>query len=384
MVKASEYVCRLPRSGIRELMGMALCIQGAIHLEMGEPHFSTPPFVIERLQEFFSRGEVKYTPTIGIPSLREAIVRQLKSEKGWETDLEQVMILPGSLFGTVVVFRAMLEPGDDVLVPDPGFTNHFSQVELCGGRINRYFLRQENDYLPDFSEIRTSITPRTRIILVNSPSNPLGVVFPAQVMEEFARLSEEFNLLVVSDEAYEHYVYEGTHQPMFKFVPPERLVSIFSFSKTYALTGWRVAYMVVPVHLASHLMKVEEYLIACTSHIGQKAAEAALDMPRQLVLHMVASYDHNRRLALRLLDEGGYTYYRPRGGYYIWIDIREFGISSLEWCKTVLQKTCVALAPGDTFGQGGEGFARLSFCRREDEVTEGVRRLAKFRRECLS
>ncbi len=382
MVYIPEHVTCLPRSGIRELMGLALCMEDAVHLEIGEPHFPTPPYVLDRLESFYRRGEIKYTPTIGIPSLREKIAYTLDKEKGWKVDPARIMVLPGSLFGTVVVFQALLSAGDEVLVPDPGFTNHLHQVELSGGTPLRYHLLPENKFLPDFDRIEDTLTPSTRLLLVNSPSNPLGVVFPAETMEQFARLAEEHNLVVISDEAYEKYVYEGKHQEMFRYVPPERLVSIFSFSKTYALTGWRVGYMVVPEELTCHLMKVEEYLIACTSHISQKAAEIALDMPEETLFTMVDCYQGNRDLACRLLKEAGFTFFPPQGGYYVWMDVREFGMSSLEFCKTLLQERCVALAPGDAFGESGEGFARISICRRREEIEEGIRRMIAFRKDC--
>jgi len=381
VVTVPEDILNLPRSGIRELMGMALCMPQAIRLEMGEPHFPTPPLILERLRDFYATGEIRYTPTVGIPSLREKIAGKLKRDKGWQVVPDEVIVLPGSLFGTVTVFRTLLSPGDEVLVPDPGFTNHFFQVELCGGRALHYHLRPENAYLPDFAEIRRLVTPRTRLILVNSPSNPLGVVFPREVLVDIARLAEEYDLLVLSDEAYEKYIYEGEHLGLFQFVNPERLVSIFSFSKTYALTGWRVGYMVAPAKLVPHLAKVAEYLVACTSHLSQKAAEIALDLPDGEITRMVDYYRENVRLATSLLEEGGFTFFKPQGGYYVWVDVREFGMPSLEFCKAFLQAKCVALAPGDTFGEGGEGFARLSICRKREEVEEGVRRLVAWRRE---
>ncbi|MGQ9622237.1 MAG: pyridoxal phosphate-dependent aminotransferase [Candidatus Caldatribacteriaceae bacterium] len=381
MVTVPEDILSLPRSGIRELMGMALCMPQAIRLEMGEPHFPTPPLILEHLRDFYATGEIRYTPTVGIPSLREKIAKKLKRDKGWQVAPDEVIVLPGSLFGTVTVFRALLSPGDEVLVPDPGFTNHLFQVGLCGGRALHYHLRPENAYLPDFAEIRRLVTPRTKIILVNSPSNPLGVVFPREVLVDIARLAEEYDLLVLSDEAYEKYVYEGEHLGLFRFVDPERLVSIFSFSKTYALTGWRVGYMVAPLRLVPHLAKVAEYLIACTSHLSQKAAEIALDLPDEEITRMVDYYRGNVRLATLLLEEGGFTFFKPQGGYYVWVDVREFGMPSLEFCKAFLQAKCVALAPGDTFGESGEGFARLSICRKREEVEEGLRRLVAWRRE---
>ncbi|MCS7241303.1 pyridoxal phosphate-dependent aminotransferase [Candidatus Caldatribacterium sp.] len=376
-----DCILDLPRSGIRELMGMALAMPQAIRLEMGEPHFPTPRAILEKLKDFFFQGEIRYTPTVGIPSLRAKIVEKLRREKHWNVSLDAVIVLPGSLFGTVTVFRTILEPGDEVLVPDPGFTNHFCQVLLCGGRTVHYHLRPENNYLPDFQEIRRSITSKTRAILVNSPSNPLGVVFPGDVLEEIGRLAEEYDLLVVSDEAYEKYVYKGKHLGLFQFVNPERLVTIFSFSKTYALTGWRVGYMVVPEKLAPHFAKVAEYLIACTSHLSQKAAEIALDLPDEEIQKMVDYYRENVEIASRILREGGFTFFEPQGGYYIWVDVREFGMPSLEFCKTFLQEKGVALAPGDTFGESGEGFVRISICRKREDVAEGVRRLVAWRRE---
>ncbi|MGQ9747992.1 MAG: pyridoxal phosphate-dependent aminotransferase [Candidatus Caldatribacteriaceae bacterium] len=379
MTYVPQGIAQLPRSGIRELMGMALAIPDSIRLEMGEPHFPTPAFVTERLHDFLSEGQIRYTPTVGIISLREKIAQKLWAEKRWQVSPDQIMVLPGSLFGTVVVFRTILEPGEEVLVPDPGFTNHFSQVELCGGRALHYHLRPENGYLPDFDELQNLVSARTRAILVNSPSNPLGVVFPKKILEEIARFAEKYNLLIISDEAYEKYVYEGKHIGMFEVTNPERLVTIFSFSKTYALTGWRVGYMVLPFYLFPHCAKVAEYLIACTSHISQKAAEIVLDLPKEEVTKMVHYYEGNLRTAASLLSEGDFSFFYPQGGYYVWADVREFGMPSLDFCKALLSTAKVATAPGDTFGESGEGFIRISICRKREEVEEGVKRIVLWR-----
>jgi len=381
MVYVADDVAKLPRSGIRELMGMALTFPDAVHLEIGEPHFPTPNFVLERLKDFYSKGDIKYTPTVGIYSLRDKIAKKLLKEKNWEIDADDVIILPGSLFGTVVAFRTILEPGDEALIPDPGFTNHFSQVVLSGGQIKRYFLLPENNYLPDFESIRKSITPKTKIILVNTPSNPMGVVFPEEVMKSMADLAEEYNLVVISDEAYEKYIYQGEHFGMYRYVQPERLISIFSFSKTYALTGWRIGYMVVPKDLLINLTKVSEYMIACASHLSQKAAEIALDMPEEEIQMMVESYHQNCELCCSGLEKAGFKVYRPGGGYYVWVDIREFGMKSLDFCKQLLKKSHVAVAPGDTFGQSADGFIRISICRKREEIEEGVKRIIAFRSE---
>lgn len=158
-------------------------------------------------------------------------------------------------------------------------------------------------------------------------------------------------------------------------------MSIFSFSKTYALTGWRVGYMVAPKDLVPHLAKVAEYLIACTSHLSQKAAEIALDLPEEEVQTMVEYYRGNVRVASDLLRDGGFRFFEPQGGYYIWVDVREFGMTSLDFCKAFLREKSVALAPGDTFGESGEGFVRISICRKREDVEEGIRRLVAFRRE---
>ncbi|HXL02704.1 MAG TPA: pyridoxal phosphate-dependent aminotransferase [Candidatus Atribacteria bacterium] len=380
MIDIPERIVNLPRSGIRKLMEIALRDPEVIRLEMGEPHFSTPHYILEKLKDFYWQGEIKYTPTVGIPSLREKIAHHLKEEKGWKVTPEEVVILPGSLFGTVTIFSSLLEPQDEVLVPDPGFTNHFYQVELCGGKMERYHLQEKNGFLPDIKEIENLITSRTKMILINSPSNPLGVVFPKETLCQLAQLAEEYGLLLISDEAYEKYVYEGEHQGMFSFINEDNLISIFSFSKTYALTGWRVGYMIVPPYLVKHLAKVEEYLIACTSHLSQKAAEIALDLPKEEVKKMVDYYQGNRDKAIELLEQGGFHFFKPQGGYYLWIDIQEFGLSSLDFCKTLVKESKVALSPGDAFGEGGEGFVRLSICRKREEVEEGVKRLVEFRK----
>ncbi|MBP9016008.1 MAG: pyridoxal phosphate-dependent aminotransferase [Candidatus Atribacteria bacterium] len=380
MIDIPERIANLPRSGIRELMEIALRDPEVIRLEMGEPHFPTPHYILEKLQDFYWQGEIKYTPTVGIPSLREKIAHHLKEEKEWEVTPEEVIILPGSLFGTVTIFSSLLEPQDEVLVPDPGFTNHFYQVELCGGKMKRYHLQEKNGFLPDIKEIENLITSRTKMILINSPSNPLGVVFPKETLRQLAQLAEEYGLLLISDEAYEKYVYEGEHQGMFSFINKDNLISIFSFSKTYALTGWRVGYMIVPHYLVKHLAKVEEYLIACTSHLSQKAAEIALYLPKEEVKKMVDYYRGNRDKAIELLEQGGFHFFKPQGGYYLWINIQEFSLSSLDFCKTLVKESKVAVSPGDAFGEGGEGFVRLSICRKREEVEEGVKRLVEFRK----
>lgn len=383
-MKIPELIENLPRSGIRELMGLALQIKDAIHLEIGEPHFPTPPSILEKLADFYWKGEIKYTPTAGIASLRRKIAEKFSREKNWPISEEQVIVLPGSLFGTVVAFRALLDHGEEALLPDPGFTNHFAQAILCGATLKRYALLPENSFLPDLASIRRMASSRTRMILVNSPSNPIGVTFDESTASEIAKLAEELDLIVIADEAYEKFIYQGNYTGMHRFVNPERLISLFSFSKTYALSGWRIGCMVAPVKLVPALSKVAEYLIACSSHISQKAAEIALDLPEEEVKKMRDYYASNVEIACQLLEEGEMKFFRPQGGYYVWVDVREYGMPSLEFCKQLLAEEKVALAPGETFGENGEGFVRISICRTHQEVEEGVKRLVRFARRRAS
>jgi len=379
-LKIPRLIQHLPRSGIRELMGLALQIQDAIHLEIGEPHFPTPSSVLGKLADFYWKGEIKYTPTTGIASLRRKIAEKFSREKNWPISEDQVIVLPGSLFGTVVAFRALLDSGEETLLPDPGFTNHFAQAILCGATLKRYPLLPENGFLPDIDFLRKIASNRTRMILVNSPSNPIGVTFDESTASEIARLAEELDLIVIADEAYEKFVYRGNYTGMHRFVNPQRLISLFSFSKTYALSGWRIGCMIAPPELVPALSKVAEYLIACSSHISQKAAEIALDLPEEEIQKMRDYYFSNVELACHLLKEGKMKFFQPQGGYYVWVDIRDYGMPSLDFCKQLLSEEKVALAPGDTFGENGEGFVRISICRTRQEVEEGVKRLVRFAR----
>ncbi|MDB5079601.1 MAG: Aminotransferase [Chloroflexi bacterium] len=368
---------QMKRSGIREILEIAVRTPGCIRLEVGEPNFPTPPHIIEAAHRAALEGKTRYTLSAGIIPLREALVQKVKNFNGLDVGIENVIVTPGSTYSLFNAFEVLLEPGDEVLVPDPGWPTYDTQVTLAGGYTARYPLYQENGFRPVVADIEKSITPKTKVLVICNPSNPTGAVSSEDEIREIIELAARHDLYVISDEVYEELIFEGKATTAAKF-DPERVISIYSFSKTYSMTGWRVGYAIAPTHIANWMARSVEPNVACASEPNQWGALAALTGPQEVVGEMRQAYQRRRDLVCDVLREKGLLQYVPNGAFYIMIDVSQAQMDSYDFCKELLKAKKVACAPGATFGPRASGLVRVSLATAEDDLVEGVRRLCSF------
>lgn len=367
----------MPRSGIRQIMNLALAMPDALHVEVGEPDFPTPPHIVEAAHRAALDGFTRYTANAGIPSLREALCDKLRRVNGLDVPEDRLTVTHGAVSGLMTVMHALLEPGDEVLVPDPGWPNCSMMALSLGARPVGYRLEPSSGFLPDLDAISQLVTPRTKAILINSPSNPTGAVYPVELVEGMVRLAERHDLWLISDEVYEQIIFEGEHVSPARFDPDGRVISVFSFSKTYSMTGWRVGYVLSPSAITAVINKLQEPFISCASSVSQKAAEAALLGPQECVEEMRAAYHRRRDLLVDLLKEQDLFTYKPQGAFYALVNVSGAGTDTYAFAEALLRERRVAVAPGDTFGATGSGWIRFALCASEDTIQRAFAALAE-------
>ncbi|MEX1134809.1 MAG: pyridoxal phosphate-dependent aminotransferase [Acidimicrobiia bacterium] len=364
------------RSGIREFFDLANRIPDAIHLEMGEPDFATPEHIRDAAARAANDGYTRYTPNAGIPQLREAIARKLEARNGIDASPDQVVVTPGAiaaLYGTVM---ALCDPGDEILISDPAWPNYAMLAGLQGVGVVRYPMLPEHRMQPKAEQIEPLITDRTKILLINSPCNPTGTVIDQRHLEDLLDLADTHNLWVLSDEVYDEIVFDSdTVKSPAAQDKAGRVVSVFSFSKTYAMTGWRVGYAVAPPELAPYLVKIQEPVTACVNAPAQMAAVAALEGPQDCVTEMRDAYEKRRDGVVEILGQAGVPFIRPAGAFYLWINIAGSDMGSNDFARVLLEGHHVAVTPGRAFGPAGEDFVRVSLASKTEELNEGTTRL---------
>jgi aspartate aminotransferase len=371
----------MPRSGIRKVMDLAWSLPDpVIGLHVGEPSFPAPDHVIEAARAAYAAGDTHYVPNAGVGGLREAIAEKVTASNGFPVGPQQVIVSAGGAQALHNAFSLTLRAGDEVLIPDPGWPNYAMAVQLLQAVPVRYPLRPENEFRPDVEELARLVTDRTRLIVVNTPSNPLGTVLPAADVETLVRFAEEKDLWLLSDECYDALTFEQPHVSPGRFDRDGRVLSAFSFSKTYAMTGLRVGYLIGTEAVALQAAKLQEPLIACVNAPAQAAALAALHGPQDAVAMMRDAYRERRDLAVAQLDAQGMGYLRPEGAFYLWVDVRDrCGGDVGAWAMDLLRQRHVAVAPGTTFGPLGEGWVRLSLATATEDLLEGIRRMGEAR-----
>ena len=379
LAPVSSIAGSMPISRIREIMELAWKDPEAIHLEVGEPDFPTPEHVVEAAHRAARMGLTRYAPNAGVPELREALAEKVGRRNGFGARPEQVVVTQGGIQALYLALRALLEPGDEVLLPDPAWPNYRMIAHLLGARTLSYPLVAGGGFLPRLEDLERLVTPRTRAILVNSPSNPLGTVVPRGLMEGLLAFARGRGLWFISDEVYDEVVFDDVFVSAGSLAEQDdRLVSIYSFSKVYAMTGWRVGYLVAPPDLATILTGMQEPIISCVNTPAQMAALAAVTGPQDVVRAMSDSYRMRRDELLGVLERGGLPSSRPSGAFYVWTDLSEAGVPSMALARTLIERKHVAVAPGSAFGELGEGYVRLSLASSREDLLEGTSRLLQF------
>ncbi|HEV2030449.1 MAG TPA: aminotransferase class I/II-fold pyridoxal phosphate-dependent enzyme [Candidatus Dormibacteraeota bacterium] len=362
-------------SGIREVVNIALVTPGCIRLEVGEPNFPTPAHIVEAAVEFARKGQVKYTATAGLLSLRERLVAKLDQVNRIKAGVNNINCSVGGVGGIAGAIAALVDPGDEVLIPDPAWPNYRLMLAWAHGVLVPYTCPPERQFLPDPEEIERQITPRTKLIIINSPCNPTGAVFPRDLLERLVDLAVRHNLYLLSDECYDQVILDGEHLSPASFCTDGRVISAFTFSKTYAMTGWRVGYVVANDKISDSITKVLESNSSCLPTVCQKAAEAALDGPREPLNDMVKAYRERRDLCVGLLEEAGMLISRPQGAFYIMADVSRSGMDSRAFAFDLVSSKQVAVAPGTAFGESASQAVRISLASSPEDLSVGIGRM---------
>lgn len=378
--RLSARVKSFPPSGIRKIFELARQ-PGVISLAVGEPDFDTPIHIRQAAKDALDRGETHYSANLGEERLRKAIAARMARVNGLTVDPQEgVIVTIGGVEAIYLAMAATLDPGDEVLLPDPGFMVYSSLTTLCDARPLPYPLRIENGFYPDLAEMEAMVTPRTRLLIVNSPGNPTGQLFPREVLEGLAALAERHNLTVISDEVYDTVVYDGRKATSFATLPgmQERTLTINSFSKAYAMTGWRLGYAAGHPALIQGMMKIHQIIAACAPTMLQSGAATALEAEQGFIAEMVAEYQQRRDLITGLLnDVPGFRCLKPEGAFYAFPDVRGTGMNSADLCEFLLKEAKVGCVPGNTFGAKGEGFVRISYATSPEKLKEAGHRMAR-------
>ena len=371
-------VAAIPRSGIRTLMELALRDPQAIRLEVGEPDLTTPEHIIEAAAADARAGHTGYSSSTGLTELREALAERVTRTTGRVTTPDEVIVTHGAMHGLTMALQSALAPGEEVLLPDPEFPNWRMAAVSAGLAVGTYPTRASAAFVPDPADVERAVTEQTRAIVVCSPNNPTGAVYPRAVLQEIVDIAQRHDLWVLSDECYEEFSFDARHVGMTELDPDGRVLSFFTFSKSHAMTGWRVGYVVVPDPTVHDLMgQLAEATISCPSTIGQRAALAALRGPQDHVSQARDDYRERRDAAVSLLSARGIGCVRPAGAFYLMVDVSAATTDSDAFARRLLAERHVAVAPGSTFGAAGEGFVRVSLAAGRDAVLEGLERLAE-------
>lgn len=348
-----------------------------LSLAIGEPDFPTPAHIVEAAKKALDAGFTKYTPAAGIRELREAIAGKSQKENRIPAKPENVLVAPTkhTLFMTCM---ALLDAGDEAIIPDPGWVSYAPMITLAGARPVPVRAADEDGFVPTADAVGEAITPRTRLLLLNSPSNPAGSVYSRAETKALADLAKDHDLIVVSDEIYEKILYEGEHvSPASIDGMFDRTVTVNGFSKTYSMTGWRLGWLVAPTPLFKEISKVQEHTITCATAFAQKAGVAALTGPTAPLEAMVKEFHARREIVQKELAKvGRASTFRPQGAFYVFpkIDSR---MDSAALSERILKEASVAVTPGNAFGAAGENHIRISYAASRDTIQEGIRRIAE-------
>jgi aspartate aminotransferase len=366
----------VPASGIRRVFEIAAQLDDVDMLVVGEPDVPVARHIADAARRAWADDRTDYTPNGGIPALREALVAKLARENAVHVDLEQVWVTVGGTQALHQTMGLLLASGDEVLVPDPGYTTFTMNAHMLDAVPVPYALTPAQGFHPDLDELERLVGDRTRALVVNSPSNPVGVVYPEDTLRRLLDFARRHDLWVISDEVYEYFTYGPKHVSLASLDDDDRVFSVFSLSKTYAMTGVRVGYLVTPKGLSETMRTVQEAAISCVAEPDQHAALAAIVGDHQPVADAREHYRRNLELATALLDERGIRYLEPTGAFYLWIDMGHATQGDVAgWAERFLLSRRVAVAPGSAFGRSGEGWIRVCLASSPEVITRGLGKL---------
>ncbi|MGQ9543335.1 MAG: pyridoxal phosphate-dependent aminotransferase [Candidatus Bathyarchaeia archaeon] len=387
MIKMIEYLSERSRElrqsafadFFAEAVEMERSGEDVIHLHVGEPDLPTPQHIVQAALKAMEEGYTHYTPPGGILELREAISEKLRRDNSLEIDPHrEVTVLSGGYNALFCAFQALIDPGDEVIIPEPCLPQYWGDISLAGGRAVPVRLMEDEDFRPDLEDLASKINNKTKMILINSPQNPTGSILNLKDMRRIADLAEANDLLVLSDEVYEKFIYDGSEHISFASIEgmKERTLTVNSLSKTYAMTGWRVGYVAGDSVLIEKIRMVSEHAVWCPNSIAQKAAVAALRGPQECVRDMVNEFKERRDLITSGLNKiRNFKCNPPKGAFYVFPNIKGLGASSMELAQMILKRAKVAVIPGVAFGRAGEGNLRFSFANSKEHIREAMERI---------
>ncbi len=375
-----KSIQELPFSGIRKFFDLASSMKGVISLGVGEPDFSTPWHICEASIYSLEKGYTNYTSNCGLEELRRGISAYLGEKYGLDYNYNgEILVTVGASEAIDIALRCVLEPGDEIIIPEPCFVSYKPCALMAGGTPITISTREADHFKLLPADLEKAITPRTKALLLSYPNNPTGTIMDEKELQAIAQVVEKYDLLVISDEIYNELTYNGEHAS-FASLPgmKERTILINGFSKTYAMTGWRIGFAAAPREIADAMLKVHQYTIMCAPIMGQIAAAEALTNGAREVRRMAAQYDQRRNLIFNGLNGIGLRCFEPRGAFYAFPSIKETGMGSQEFCEALLKEEKVAVVPGDAFGDCGEGFIRCSYAASLEQISAALERMERF------
>ena len=385
----NQRIANVPPSGIRKFFDIVRQMPDAISLGVGEPDFVTPWRIRDAAIQSIEEGRTQYTSNWGLESLREKIAAYLRMRYHVTYSAkDEVLVTVGASEGIDLSLRALICPGDEVLIPEPSYVSYAPSVTFSGGEPVAVVTSAEDEFALTPEALRAAITPRTKALILPYPNNPTGGVMTRAQLQEIARVLEDTNVVVISDEIYSELVYSGHEHVAFASIDGmrERTITLNGFSKAFAMTGWRVGYACAPRELLAPMFKIHQYTMLCASIQGQIAADSALGRGFETgfedVKTMVRSYDRRRRLMVERLNAMGLDCFEPKGAFYVFPSIKKTGMTSEEFCTRLLETKQVACVPGTAFGASGEGHIRCSYATSIEKLGEALNRIEAFVKGC--
>ena len=383
-MKIAQRMSRLGTESAFEVLAKARRLEAegmeVIHLEIGEPDFNSPSNIIDAGKRALDEGYTRYSPSPGYPELRERIAKEVRETRGVSVSGDNVVVTPGGKPIMFFLMMAIVDPGDEVLYPNPGFPIYESMISFVGGVPVPMQLHESKDFNIDIDEIAGQITGRTKLMVINSPNNPCGSVIPREDLERLSELAKQHDIIVLADEIYSKFLYEGKHHSVSTFPDMrERTIILDGFSKSYAMTGWRIGYGVMPLELVEPISRLVTNSVSCTASFTQMAALEALDGPQDHSYTMVAEFKRRRDIIVDGLNEiKGIRCRVPKGAFYAFPNIEDTGMSSEQFADDLLNKAGVACLTGEAFGEYGEGFVRFSFANSTENIEKALERIESF------
>ncbi len=380
-MRLAERMCRLGTETAFDVLARAKQLEAEgksiIHLEIGEPDFDTPQHIIDAASEALNSGWTHYGPSAGDPELRAVIAEHIQNSRGFPVEPDEVVVVPGAKPIIYWGITALVDPGDEVIYPNPGFPIYESMINFCGGVPVPIPLREEIEFRLDPAELADLVTDKTKMIIINSPHNPTSGVLTWEDLEAVAEIARERDIMVMSDEPYELILYEGEHYSIGAVEGMKDLTILLDcFSKTFAMTGWRLGYGVMNKELAAQIAKLQTNCTSCTTSFVQRAGIAALQGPMEPSQAMVAEFKRRRDVIVDGLNAiPGISCLRPHGAFYVFPNVTGTGIDCRELADNILNEANVAVLSGTAFGEYGEGYLRLSYANSVENIQEAVRRI---------